>query len=79
MYVIKVLENWVDVSQFLFVTSFPSEADAVEGSIQIISPEVHDVAIVFDWLSKTFITAGETIDVCVMVENQGDYVETTTV
>ena len=36
---------------------------------------VHDVAIVFVWLSKTFITAGETVTVYADVTNQGDQSE----
>jgi len=57
-----------------------SEANNVEGFTEI-QPLVitHDVAIVFDWLSKSFIKAGETVQVYVDVENQGTSVETTTV
>lgn len=49
------------------------------GSAEILSPDPHDVAIVFDWLSKFLVTAGETIEVYVDVQNQGDFEETTTV
>jgi hypothetical protein len=59
-------------------TAASEVSNTVEGSIKII-PVVHDVAIVFDWLSKTFITAGETVDVYVTVENQGTVAETTNV
>jgi len=56
-----------------------SEADTAEGSVEILSPEVHDVEIVFDWLSKTFINAGETVEVYVTIYNSGTATETTTV
>jgi len=36
---------------------------------------VHDVAVGFCWLSKTFITAGETVTVYADVTNQGDQSE----
>jgi len=52
-------------------------------SIQSSSVEplvvTNDVAIVFDWLSKTFIKAGETVEVYVDITNEGTVTENPTV
>ena len=54
-------------------STIPTEA------AETLTSDPHDVAIVFDWLSKTFIKAGEIVDVYVDVANQGTEPETTTV